>query len=78
VRELVSKVLEDDAVVLHDPQTLGMAPALRESGAHVVWSCHVGVDEPNELAREGVGLPSPYVDSTGLRSSAAGATCGRG
>jgi trehalose synthase len=53
-----------DAVVLHDPQTLGLAPALREAGAHVVWSCHVGVDEPNELAREAWAFLRSYVDAT--------------
>lgn len=64
VRELVATVRDRDVVVLHDPQTLGLAPALRESGAHVVWSCHVGVDEPNELAREAWDFLRPYVDST--------------
>jgi trehalose synthase len=64
VRELVATVRDGDTVVLHDPQTLGLAPALRESGAHAVWSCHVGVDEPNELAREAWDFLRPYVDST--------------
>jgi len=64
VREFVAMLRNGDAVVLHDPQTLGLAPALREAGAHVVWSCHVGVDEPNELAREAWEFLRPYVDST--------------
>jgi trehalose synthase len=63
-RELVEMVCDGDVVVLHDPQTLGLAPALRESGAHVVWSCHVGVDEPNDLARQAWEFLRPYVDST--------------
>lgn len=63
-RELVEMVRDGDVVVLHDPQTLGLAPALRESGAHIVWSCHVGVDEPNKLAREAWDFLRPYVDST--------------
>jgi trehalose synthase len=63
-RELVEMVRDGDVVVLHDPQTLGLAPALRESGAHVVWSCHVGVDEPNKLAREAWDFLRPYVDAT--------------
>ena len=41
-----------DVVALHDPQTAGLAPGLASLGAHVVWVCHVGVDHPNELARE--------------------------
>jgi trehalose synthase len=63
-RELVEMVRDGDVVVLHDPQTLGLAPALRGSGAHIVWSCHVGVDEPNKLAREAWDFLRPYVDST--------------
>jgi trehalose synthase len=63
-RELVAMLRDGDAVVLHDPQTLGLAPTLRESGAQVVWSCHVGVDEPNDLAREAWEFLRPYVDST--------------
>jgi trehalose synthase len=31
-----------DLVVLHDPQTLGMAAPLRAAGAVVVWQCHLG------------------------------------
>ncbi|APU16228.1 MULTISPECIES: glycosyltransferase [Actinoalloteichus] len=37
-----------DVVVLHDPQTLGLAPALRATGARVVWHCHVGAEVPPE------------------------------
>ncbi|WP_309134162.1 glycosyltransferase [Cellulomonas sp.] len=31
-----------DVVVLHDPQTLGLAPALRAAGVRVLWHCHIG------------------------------------
>jgi trehalose synthase len=62
--DLGEMIRPGDAVVLHDPQTLGLAPALREAGAHVVWSCHVGVDEPNELAREAWAFLRSYVDAT--------------
>jgi trehalose synthase len=40
-----------DVVVVHDPQPLGLVPALRARGATVVWTCHIGVDTPNELVR---------------------------
>jgi trehalose synthase len=30
--------------VLHDPQTLGLAPAIKAAGARVVWHCHIGAD----------------------------------
>jgi trehalose synthase len=64
VRDLVGMVRAGDAVVLHDPQTLGLAPALRDAGAHIVWICHVGVDQPNELARAAWDFLRPYVDAT--------------
>ena len=52
-----------DVVYLHDPQTAGLAPAMRAAGAKVVWRCHVGVDHPNELARRAWGFLGPYVEA---------------
>ena len=46
--ELVSLVRAGDVVVLHDPQTAGLAPALYGSGVHLVWRCHIGSDDANE------------------------------
>jgi trehalose synthase len=45
--ELETFVRPGDVVVLHDPQTLGLAPIAREIGARVLWRCHIGCDEPN-------------------------------
>ena len=50
--EVVARVRPGDVVLLHDPQTAGLARALRERGALVVWRCHVGLDEHNEWTRE--------------------------
>lgn len=36
-----------DVVVLHDPQTLGMAPHLARAGLKTVWHCHVGTTDVN-------------------------------
>jgi trehalose synthase len=44
-------IARGDVVVLHDPQTAGLAPTLVEHGATVVWRCHVGTDAPGPLAR---------------------------
>jgi len=38
-----------DVVLLHDPQTAGLAAGLGELGAHVVWRCHIGRDESTEI-----------------------------
>jgi trehalose synthase len=39
-----------DVVVLHDPQTAGLAPALKAAGAHVVCRSHVGAEPGDALA----------------------------
>jgi trehalose synthase len=51
-RELEPRVRPGDVVILHDPQTVGLTHALRARGARVVWRAHIGVDRPNDLARE--------------------------
>jgi len=58
LRELVAA---DDVVVLHDPQTIGMAPRLAASGARVLWRCHIGVDRPGPLAREAWNFLRAYI-----------------
>ena len=45
--ELLVSVRPGDVVLLHDPQTAGLAPALSAAGARVAWRCHVGCDTPN-------------------------------
>ncbi len=52
----------DDVVYLHDPQTAGLVAAMKELGAKVVWRCHIGIDEPNELVREARDFLRPYVE----------------
>ncbi|MCY1031188.1 glycosyltransferase [Corallococcus sp. BB11-1] len=52
LEELLVLVRPGDVVLLHDPQTVGLAPALAAAGARVAWRCHVGRDTPNaEVAR---------------------------
>jgi trehalose synthase len=61
--ELVAARLRPgDVVLLHDPQTAGMIPALRPAGVTVVWRSHVGVDPPNDWAREAWRFLIPYVE----------------
>lgn len=45
---LAARVGPGDTVVLHDPQVLGLAPALAAAGARVVWHCHIGTDTPGQ------------------------------
>lgn len=48
--ELQSVVHSGDIVILHDPHTAGLVPDLKQTGAKIVWRCHVGIDAPDELA----------------------------
>jgi trehalose synthase len=52
---------QGDVVILHDPQTAGMIPVLADAGLHVVWRCHVGLDTPNQDARDTWAFLLPYV-----------------
>ena len=58
---LTQMIGPNDAVILHDPQTAGLIPFMKQLGVPVVWRCHVGVDEPNELSRQAWRLLEPYV-----------------
>ncbi|MDX6540241.1 MAG: trehalose synthase [Gaiellales bacterium] len=59
--ELAEIVRPGDVVLLHDPQTAGLTEPLKARGATVVWRCHVGLDVPNEYAREAWRFLRPYV-----------------
>ncbi len=66
-RHLRGLIDRHDVVFLHDPQTAGLIPHLRASGATVVWRCHVGVDEPGEQALRAQRFLAPYVAAADLR-----------
>lgn len=59
--ELAKLVSPGDVVILHDPQTAGMTKAMKEAGAVVIWRCHVGLDIPNDLARNAWRFLAPHV-----------------
>ncbi|HEU5263857.1 MAG TPA: glycosyltransferase [Gaiellaceae bacterium] len=62
--EALLELLPADAIVLlHDPQTAGLAPALRRAGRIVLWRCHVGLDEPNEWSERAWDFLHPYLDA---------------
>jgi trehalose synthase len=48
---ILALVRPGDVVVLHDPQTAGLAPALAAIGARIIWVCHVGIDRPDDVTR---------------------------
>ena len=59
--EFVALVNPEDIVILHDPQTAGMAKAVRATGATVIWRCHVGLDDTNDHARQAWDFLRGYV-----------------
>jgi trehalose synthase len=60
-KDFEHRIHPGDVVIVHDPQPAGLVPALHALGAGVIWRCHVGVDEPNDLVREAWSFLLPYV-----------------
>jgi trehalose synthase len=63
-RALTDVVGPRDIVVLHDPQTAGMATALAADGAAVVWRSHIGSDIDNEETARAWAFIQPYLAET--------------
>jgi trehalose synthase len=59
--DLVGRVRPGDVVIVHDPQPAGLIPELRRAGTRVIWRSHIGIDRPDDLAREAWGFLRPYV-----------------
>jgi trehalose synthase len=59
---LAQRVSPNDVVLLHDPQTAGMIPRLLEASSPVIWRAHIGLDLPNDLAREAWRFLIGYVE----------------
>lgn len=60
--ELLALVRPRDIVLLHDPQTAGLAQALARAGAIVVWRCHVGADVSNAHTERAWAFLRPHLD----------------
>jgi trehalose synthase len=59
--ELAGQVRANDIVLLHDPQTAGLAPDLLRAGARVVWRCHIGADHRSEEVASAWKFLLPYL-----------------
>lgn len=60
--ELSALVRSRDIVILHDPQTAGLAPELVRAGAVVIWRCHIGADRVNDQVDLGWDFLEPYLE----------------
>jgi trehalose synthase len=58
---LLERLRPRDVVLLHDPQTAGLAPFLLDAGAIVIWRCHIGHDTPNAEVERGWAFLEPYL-----------------
>jgi trehalose synthase len=71
-----------DVVVLHDPQTAGLASSLMDLGALVIWRCHIGHDSRNDEVDRGWAFLAPYLEKVPAfvfsRQAYAPAYCDRG
>ena len=61
--ELLGRIRPGDVVLLHDPQTAGLAGPLVRAGALVVWRCHIGADWENDATRAGWDFLRPHLTS---------------
>jgi trehalose synthase len=58
---LLERVHSRDVVILHDPQTAGLAPALLRTGARIIWRCHIGTETRNAQTELGWRFLMPYL-----------------
>lgn len=64
---LCARIRPGDIVLLHDPQSAGLAPALQRHGATVLWRSHIGDDVVNANTRMGWAFIARYLD--GVRAA---------
>jgi trehalose synthase len=63
---LVRLITPGDIVILHDPQTAGLAPQLAEHGCPLIWRCHIGDDQIKAETERGWGFLAPYLANVRL------------
>jgi trehalose synthase len=59
--DLLRSIGSGDLVVLHDPQSAGLVPPVRQAGIPVAWRSHIGRDTPNDFSIAGWEFLRPYV-----------------
>jgi trehalose synthase len=61
--ELLTWVQPGDLAILHDPQTAGLTEALTRAGIRVIWRCHIGIDQQNDISRAAWEFLRPYLST---------------
>lgn len=60
--DILAIVRPGDLVILHDPQTIGLAADLSRHGASVIWRCHIGQSEASPEAETAWEFLGPYLE----------------
>ena len=63
---LRAHVRPGDVVILHDPQTAGLIPAMREAGATVLWRSHIGQEHNGALVSTAWEFLRPYIQQADM------------
>jgi trehalose synthase len=50
-----------DVVLLHDPQTAGLCPAMHACDVHAIWRCHIGANDDNEWTQQAWNFILPHL-----------------
>lgn len=62
---LDDRLAPGDAIVIHDPQPMGLPSRLETADLATIWRCHIGLDEENEATRAVWGFLEPYAAAYG-------------
>ncbi len=63
---ITTQVRTGDIVILHDPQTAGLAETILQAGARVIWRSHIGHEEHDALVTGAWEFLRPYVQQADL------------
>ena len=63
---VAAHVRPGDIVILHDPQTAGLAEAMLHTGARVIWRSHIGHEEHDARVTAAWEFLRPYVQQADL------------
>jgi len=61
MQSIAGTIVPGDIVMLHDPQTAGLADGLSDRGAHVIWRSHIGSDQSSPETDEAWAFLHPYI-----------------
>ncbi len=66
VAAISAHVRTGDIVILHDPQTAGLAEAMLQAGARVIWRSHIGHEQHDSLVTGAWEFLRPYVQQADM------------